>query len=185
MNTFGSKINFAETVQHGQPPKLLKTISLQLQICPCSGGVLSEANASTNVPSKGTRSATKDEGKLQRAGPSERRMSGDSSSFLILGPDRFKGECSWKGVELPFLSELTEPTCVACAKCGKRMWWGAELLRNLTVKANRGQDIPLPKEPGRKQLRGVHYLVKQRMGRASWGFEGCCMLLRLKIPAQR
>lgn len=95
MNTFGSKINFAETVQHGQPRKLLKTISLQPQICPCSGGVLSEANASTLlVPSKGTRSATKDEGKLQRAGPLERRMSGDSSSFLILGPDRFKGECS-------------------------------------------------------------------------------------------
>lgn len=62
---------------------------------------------------------TEHEGNVQKESPLEKRMSGDSNSCLILEPDRFKGECSQKGVELLFLSELTEATCRACAKCGK------------------------------------------------------------------
>lgn len=62
---------------------------------------------------------TEDEDKVQRESPFEKRMSGNSNSCLILESDRFKGECSQKGVELPFLSELTEATCGACAKYGE------------------------------------------------------------------
>lgn len=123
---------------------------------PGSDSVLFEPNTRTLVII-GMCSSTEDEGKLQRASPPQRRTSGDSNSCLILEPDRLKGECSEKGADLPLSSDVTGATCLACAKCGKYMWWGAELLRDSTL--DRKQDTA--EQLGRRQPLCPDELVKQ------------------------
>lgn len=93
-NTFSNKINLIKTFKDAQPFKLLKTVFTPESDLVQIWCYLRQMPGLPLSPAVGTCSPMKGDGKWQRASPSEGRMSGDSSSCLILEPDRFKGECS-------------------------------------------------------------------------------------------